>query len=176
MEESDLENLIKEGYSTREIAKETGKSQTTIRYWLNKFNLKTCSQKRKKRRKKLNPIRCKFCGTTDPERFYQRTDTGGRVRTRCKNCHNKYSIERLRKLKQQAIDYKGGNCVRCGYNRCQASLVFHHRDPEKKDPNWRRMRSWCLDRIKKELDKCDLLCRNCHGEVHYEISNKKSEA
>ena len=41
MERELLENLIEKNLSTREISKETGKSQTTVRHWLKKFDLKT---------------------------------------------------------------------------------------------------------------------------------------
>lgn len=36
-----------------------------------------------------------------------------------------------------------------------------------KNPNWRKMKNWTFERVKKELDKCDLVCSNCHDEIHY---------
>lgn len=75
--------------------------------------------------------------------------------------------ETRRELKQKAVDYKGGACELCGYNRCLAALTFHHRDPTEKDfgisaiPNTIH---WSI--VKRELDKCHLLCANCHSEVH----------
>lgn len=74
---------------------------------------------------------------------------------------------RLRTNKKLAIDYKGGGCIHCGYNKCAGGLDFHHRDPSAKDINWKKMRTWDIEKIKKELDKCDLVCRNCHAELHY---------
>ncbi len=74
---------------------------------------------------------------------------------------------RRRKLKEMAVKYKGGKCQICGYDKCQESLVFHHLDPKQKDFNLSARgltRSWT--RIKKELDKCVLLCVKCHCEVH----------
>jgi hypothetical protein len=50
-----------------------------------------------------------------------------------------------------------------------AALDFHHKDPAKKDPNWRLMRNWTFERIKDELEKCLLVCRNCHAEIHYGV-------
>lgn len=73
---------------------------------------------------------------------------------------------KIRKLK--AIEYKGGKCIKCGYSECIAALEFHHRDPTEKEVQWNqlRKRSWC--KIIKELDKCDLLCANCHREEHFD--------
>lgn len=67
-----------------------------------------------------------------------------------------------------AVDYKGGNCSICGYANCIGSLQFHHLDPSEKDFNISHdghTKSW--DKIKTELDKCILVCANCHGELHY---------
>ena len=78
-----------------------------------------------------------------------------------------------RNKKLKLIEYKGGKCIMCGYDKCNRSLDFHHREPDKKDfdISSSKIMSWNL--IKDELDKCDLLCRNCHGEVHEKIENEK---
>ena len=76
--------------------------------------------------------------------------------------------ERRRKLKDMAIDYKGGKCEKCGYNKCNGALEFHHLNPEEKDfsiSSAGTTRSF--ERIKKEIDKCILVCANCHREIHY---------
>lgn len=67
----------------------------------------------------------------------------------------------------RAIEYKGGKCVVCGYNRCSRALDFHHVDPSTKlftISNNGFGRSW--ERVKAEIDKCVLLCANCHRELH----------
>ena len=78
--------------------------------------------------------------------------------------------KRRRKLKQIAVEYKGGQCSRCGYNKNIAAMDFHHRDPTQKDfgiaCNGNTM-SWA--KMKVELDKCDLVCANCHREIHSEL-------
>jgi hypothetical protein len=92
---------------------------------------------------------------------------------RIKERKKKSVVEYRRRTKLKAIEYKGGGCQICGYNKCVASLVFHHLDPSKKDFNisHKNIKSW--ERIKKEIDKCVLLCQNCHGEVHYNITELK---
>lgn len=77
---------------------------------------------------------------------------------------------RRKKVKQMAVDYKGGCCQKCGYDKCISALEFHHLDPTEKDFSISvdgNTRSW--DIIKKELDKCILVCANCHREIHEEI-------
>lgn len=92
----------------------------------------------------------------------------GRGYYRCKKCRSESVQKRRDKLKQNAVQYKGGKCEKCGYNKCIAALEFHHRDPTKKDfaiSYKGYTRSWAS--VTKELDKCDLLCSNCHKELHH---------
>ena len=78
----------------------------------------------------------------------------------------KHQILRWRKIKLKAIEYKGGGCTSCGFNSHPAALQFHHLDPESKDVNWTRLRLRSWDKIIHELDKCILLCANCHAIEH----------
>lgn len=80
---------------------------------------------------------------------------------------DKKKVPTRRELKAKAVEYKGGKCTNCGYNRCLAALTFHHIDPEKKDFGISRLlkiASW--KEIKRELSKCQILCTNCHSEHH----------
>ena len=81
----------------------------------------------------------------------------------------KNQVQRWIRIKKKAIDYKGGHCSRCCYDKYYGALQFHHRNPEEKDVNWTKLRLRSWDKITEELDKCDLLCANCHAEVHNEI-------
>lgn len=67
--------------------------------------------------------------------------------------------------KRKLVAYKGGKCEICGYNHCIANLIFHHNDPEEKDFGISG-RTMAFSKMKKEADKCHLLCCRCHGEVH----------
>jgi predicted HNH restriction endonuclease len=63
------------------------------------------------------------------------------------------------------VAYKGSSCQLCGYSKSIRALQFHHLIAGEKDFNISRVsKSW--QTIKKELDKCILLCSNCHAEVH----------
>ena len=75
------------------------------------------------------------------------------------------------KLRKMARDYKDGKCEICGYDKCQRALSFHHIDPKQKSFGVSEKgltRSWKL--IQKEIDKCLLLCANCHMEIHEGIT------
>lgn len=77
-----------------------------------------------------------------------------------------YWKERHRILKQRCVDYLGGECKACGYNKCLAALDFHHREPKEKEFSIAELLTRKWETIKRELDKCDLLCANCHRELH----------
>lgn len=78
------------------------------------------------------------------------------------------NVQRRRdKIKEMAIKYKGGKCQICGYDKCKGALEFHHLDPEEKDfgiSSKGYTRAW--DTVKQELDKCIMVCANCHREIH----------
>jgi len=73
------------------------------------------------------------------------------------------------KIKDRSVEYKGGKCVKCGYNKCVKALEFHHINPKEKDFTISSYSKLSWDKIKKELDKCILVCSNCHREIHHEI-------
>jgi predicted HNH restriction endonuclease len=64
----------------------------------------------------------------------------------------------------------------CGYGHCPEALDFHHRDPKQKSFGLSvrgLTRSW--EKIQKELDKCILVCANCHREIHAGITQPPKE-
>jgi len=76
-------------------------------------------------------------------------------------------IRRRKEIRVKSLMHLGGKCKRCGYDKCLEALEFHHRDPSEKEFNVSskgHCRSW--ERVKKEIEKCDLLCANCHREIH----------
>ena len=78
---------------------------------------------------------------------------------------------RLRAVKRELLKYKGTGCVSCGYDECAGVLQLHHRDPNEKEFTFSKItlntRGVTMEALKKEADKCDVLCANCHFEVHY---------
>jgi len=81
-------------------------------------------------------------------------------------------VKRRKKLKEMAIEYGGGKCQVCGYDRCKRALSFHHKEPSQKDfglSSRGLTRSW--EKTKTEIDKCILVCANCHMEIHEGMVN-----
>lgn len=82
---------------------------------------------------------------------------------------------RRKEIREKAINYKGGRCFICGYNKCKQVLEFHH-VRGKKDFGISAKgytRSW--QKVKSELDKCVLVCANCHREIHHGITQLPKE-
>jgi len=94
------------------------------------------------------------------------------------------------KIKRQAANYgkrtklfqylqqvkAKARCVYCGEDH-PATLQFHHRDPSQKEFNvsefvTRNLGS--IDKLNKEIEKCDVVCANCHLKYHYYHSHRQS--
>ena len=160
MIKTELELLLEKGLTTRQMAKELVCSQTNVRYWLKKHGLKTKLGPRGKFPKDLiRPRKC-VCGETDPSKFY------GNKRNTCGKCHNKYTLQKGKEKRKFALEYLGGKCTACGYDKHTCSLDIHHTDPAKKDVAFSSMRGWCVERLRLELKSCTLLCKNCHAALH----------
>lgn len=76
-----------------------------------------------------------------------------------------------KRVKEKLVKYKGGKCELCGYCRCYSALDFHHIDPENKSFHISANLNKSFDTLKKEVDKCIMVCANCHREIHEGIRN-----
>lgn len=93
---------------------------------------------------------------------------------RCTKCRMDAVSRKRKKLKKDLVEYKGGKCEKCGYNKCVAAMDFHHKDPKEKDfglSSNGNTQSW--EKLTREADKCLLLCSNCHRELHEELNGYK---
>jgi hypothetical protein len=78
-----------------------------------------------------------------------------------------YIKQHRARKKEWAVKYKGGKCKLCGYSKNICALDFHHLDKNKKKFNIAGTRYYLsIKALKKELDKCILVCANCHRELH----------
>jgi hypothetical protein len=138
-----------------------------IRHLNNRKYCLKCSPFNKHNTQKLhdldsNPERtCKYCGKNYI--YTGKLNKAGHRKSVCNSCKTQM-YHRSRKLK--CVIYKGGKCIKCGYNKSIDALCFHHTDPNDKYKEVSKLynRSWAL--LKNELDKCCLLCLNCHAEAH----------
>lgn len=154
MDQQNLRQLVEDGKSIRQIATLLNKSAGSVRHWLRKYNLTTYKEPK-------YSTNCKFCGIilTDENTY------SSKKRWSCKSCANKYRNERFVLTKRKMVEYKGGKCICCGFDKHYSALDFHHLDPAIKEFNLTR-NSIGWDKLKPELDKCVLLCSNCHRMIH----------
>lgn len=136
-----------------------------------KINRKTCStecgklwRSRNKRQVIDDTLKCTKCLQIKPiSEFYK--SKRSQYRYYCKQCDDALVLESQKERKRIFVEYKGGKCQRCGYDKYIGALDFHHTNPDEKE--FLINRNLSLERMKVELDKCILLCSNCHREEHH---------
>ena len=141
-----------------------------------KYCCRSCQNKaawiRKKEKEKLlsqgidpDVKQCLICGSN-----FKPKDKNANQRTCCYNCmpegHQLSRSEFIDLIRKQ----RGGKCERCGYDKYQGALEFHHIDPSEKDFTIGD-RDFKLKDCVKETKKCILICANCHREIHAGLSN-----
>jgi hypothetical protein len=113
---------------------------------------------------------CAMCGFVKPSSNFYKRRNRSTLLSYCKSCVAAQSKSRSVKLKADCVKHKGGKCSLCGYSKCLAALEFHHIDRSKKQFGVGGKRSTTFENLKEELEKCVLLCANCHREVEYGTS------
>jgi predicted transcriptional regulator/transcription elongation factor Elf1 len=113
----------------------------------------------------------KFFGVTRDtiRNFVSDDDVLNNKKNRKKMTRSQSVISWRKRKKDELIYYKGGECQCCGYNKSKCALHFHHINPQEKDFSVSK-KSYSFERLKKEVDKCILVCSNCHAEIHEEIN------
>lgn len=120
---------------------------------------------------------CQICGKTFSPIIH------GETRKYCFECSPQVdkdisratAITAIRRaIKKRLVEYKGGKCELCGYNKCIGALQFHHSNPEEKDFDISKVVNSSsgadMQKLYSEVDKCLLLCSNCHAEQHWLIN------
>lgn len=131
----------------------------------------------------MSTIVCKKCNKEKSiTEFYADKKSSTGKRSWCKKCDNKrklewnkrnseyrkkYNRERYKKFKKQVVDYLGGECAVCGIIDDVCIYDVHHLDPSKKEFNIGDPSYSVFDKIKSELNKCILVCANCHRRIHW---------
>ena len=130
--------------------------------------------------------KCNSCGKIKRKRWATTfTQTGKpEYRPRCKDCNreftrnqsnrNRESISKNAKARKSArksecISYLGGKCYRCAYKKSTHALTFHHKSRAEKDGDISSMLDYSWLRLRRELDRCVLVCFNCHMELEEEF-------
>jgi hypothetical protein len=106
--------------------------------------------------------KCKPCKNLETVQYFNARD---------KEKYNKHKKNRARANKLKSILYKGGKCNRCQVTLetlPQSAFEFHHLNPDEKEKEPAKVMRMSWDNIKKEIDKCILVCANCHRIIHAE--------
>jgi 5-methylcytosine-specific restriction endonuclease McrA len=130
------------------------------------------------------PLECEICGSVfyKPKNLVLRGIKGTRQVKVCGNkcrkvlisnsvkTHYKEPLEKTTKrriVKVELVKLFGGKCVKCGYDKSVSALIFHHRNPfEKSFEISKLILKKRFNDLVSEAQKCDLLCSNCHNELH----------
>lgn len=94
-------------------------------------------------------------------------------RYRCKKCRIEAVSSKRRRDREKLVEYKGGKCEICGYDKCIDALEFHHKNPDEKEFGLSCGNTIKFEEKKKEADKCILVCSNCHREIHFKLNEEK---
>lgn len=131
-------------------------------------NLKKCSKcKEFKDKSDFN----RNIKTKDGLQYYCKDCNKSNVKNHYTNNKSKY-IDKSKKYKKKiwkiVDDIKSSSgCKICGYNRCTASLDFHHKESNSKDGSVGRLiGDGNLSKVLEEISKCVIVCKNCHYEIH----------
>lgn len=115
---------------------------------------------------------CTQCLTdkSESDYYFKGRKADGKLMSECKTCFNARNMVRLEETARWLTEQKGGACVLCGYNKCTAALEFHHVDPTQKEFQISKRWGSSRETLQKEIDKCVLLCSNCHKETHWRLA------
>lgn len=156
---AELEALIAEGLSHRQIANARQISQTTVRWWLDKHGLQTTHKRRRQNQGKYADFICRNHGLT---KFVFEES---RQNYRCVKCRVAAVSRRRRQIRLTVVLEHGGRCEKCGYDKSVWALEFHHRERQEKEKSIGTLISdRRLTEARLEAQKCQLLCANCHAE------------
>lgn len=164
----DIEKLVNEGKSVRQIQKELGCAYKTVQRRLVEYGLKTKRSIRLRNCKycdaKLTGHKQYFCNDNCKAKYYYREKTNNSVIAKSQK-----HITVGRERKKTLVNHLGGKCAICGYDKNLASLNFHHIniDDKKFQISGRLMSTKPFDELLVEANKCMLVCNNCHMELHY---------
>lgn len=164
-----IKELIDQGQSQREIANKLKISQTTVRYYLKKYELKTQKNLYNIIISNDRRICIKCLKNLSINNFYSKSNRINKFHHICKDCSNVISTQKSIENKLKMIKFKGNQCKNCNLHiedSHYSVFDFHHRDLHSKDINLSSIKKWTWNKIEIELNKCDLLCSNCHRIEH----------
>ncbi len=167
------------GLTQAQIAKQLGCSKATVNYHFKKLGIESGANKTANDKQQQHDIQRAYAELKSTYRVAKLFAVSRSTVSRYINIEpvEKLTEEQLlvkrsqsvvewrKRTKVKLVEYKGGKCSECGYDKSVNALQFHHLDPEQKDFSISG-KSWSFEKLKAEVNKCALLCANCHAEVH----------
>jgi hypothetical protein len=179
--------LLKKGKTYREISASLKCAISTVSYYSKLSGIKSKNIPHIPTESEIQDMRTYYLNHTLSETGEQFKLSKTTILRHCPPKHVKFTEEerrannyfrvkrRRQNLKARMIEYRGGACEICNYSKCIQALEFHHKDPKKKKFSLSTTRSyWNWSMIKRELNKCILICANCHRELHSKIPSAPS--
>lgn len=180
MDKETLTQDILSGLTVKQIQDKYSCSRSKVYYYKTLYELNGLSPNSKKSFRETGIKQCNICGKDKPlDNFYSNGFTPNgtqKYKAACSICETKkraanfysYVVEYL------SISNKEYKCCKCGYTNIFGSLDFHHRDPKEKDFELSQVYKTLsfdkfIEEVAPEIDKCDILCPNCHRLEHLTV-------
>lgn len=158
-----ISNLIEKlGYHTRSY-----QTQKQVYKMLDFYNLQLPDYDSQREVNFKQERICAICGNTFIVENFEQAK-----RKYCFECSPSTNnpVSKIAAMRAKVIAMKGGRCERCGYDKCQDALEFHHLDPLTKDIKLANNGAApSFEKFLAESEKCILLCANCHREEHWRL-------
>ena len=146
-----LENLLNKGFGEDRICKELNVTYSEYRRCIKAYNLKSSHEKFDNSKFLKEVTLCIECNKRP---------------THVKFCRFCCDIAKKNARKLYFVEKLGGKCSECGYKDCITALDFHHYDDNKETGVAALFSYKDMKMIWKEVQKCKLLCSNCHRKFH----------
>lgn len=176
IDKEEFTSFVLEGWTVKELQEFYGVSRSTVYSHKNKWNLTGLSPNSNTRivDRVEDLKKCCSCGETKSlTEFYSngyQPNGKKKYKGKCKPCDQR---DKLNNHTQNIITIlaelgKTYSCEVCGYDKNTAAITFHHIDPAEKDFGIGEIsKTYSIDKFRKEIRKCKVLCHNCHMEEHY---------
>jgi len=167
-----LEEFLNNGLSGNQIGKQLGITGTGARWHLKKWGLVSNHECIRDKKCYITDThkQCPKCSEIKELKEFNKRPNGS-ISSYCTKCCNDNRYSLIKQHKITLITELGGKCSICGYDKNYSALEFHHTEPEHKDFHVSNAKTTNINKIRKEAEKCILICANCHREIHYPQNN-----
>lgn len=169
-------NLYSSGKTLPYICKALKVSKATVSYQINKAGISRYRNSVKITEKILEDMQSRYDECKDlrivSKEFGVSINRLKLLKRRPSQTNYEILRNRRYRIKQELVEYKGGKCQVCGYDRCLSALDFHHLRDKRFEVSSLARRGCSLETFKEEINKCIVICANCHRDLHFKESEE----